>query len=188
MNVLLIGPPGSGKGTQGAVLAQRLGVLHIAAGDLLRAEVEQASPVGRRVQAMMARGELVPDLIILALVLPAVIQAVDQGGYVLDGYPRSVPQAELTRDLSDSLGLRADLVVYLDVAREELMARILARAATEGRADDTEEVVRHRLQVFEEATSPLVAYYRELGVLRVVDANGPVEQVTQAVLALVERG
>jgi adenylate kinase len=187
VKVLLIGPPGSGKGTQGHLLAERLGVRHIAAGDLLRAEVERASPLGRRVEAMMARGELVPDLIVLALLLPAVMQAVDHGGYVLDGYPRSVPQADLSRDLADSLGLRADLALYLDVPQEELLARILARATTENRADDTEDVVRHRLRVFEEATSPLVAYYRELGVLRVVDATGPVDEITETMLGLVQQ-
>lgn len=187
MNVLLIGPPGSGKGTQGTKLAEHLGVQHIAAGDLLRAEVSSGSPIGKRVQDLMARGELVPDLIILALLLPAAIHAVDQGGYVLDGYPRSVPQAELTRDLADTLELRADTVIYLDVPEEELVSRILARAESEGRADDTEEVVKNRLQVFHDATRPLVDYFGDRGILQVVDANQPIEKVTEAVLAIVGR-
>jgi len=186
MKVLIMGPPGSGKGTQGVLLAGRLGVAHIAAGDLLRNEVERDTNIGRRVSALMQRGELVPDLVILALLIPAIVRAGDEGGFVLDGYPRSVAQAELTRDLVDSMHMSADHVIFLDVPKEELLSRILARAEIEGRADDTAEVVANRLKVYEEATRPLVDYYRERGVLHVIEATGPIDEITKKVFAAVE--
>ena len=127
MRVLLIGPPGSGKGTQGERLAARLGVEHIAAGDLLRAEVAARSEIGRQVEVLLDRGELVPDETVVALVLPKVVSAAKSGGYLLDGFPRSVDQAQEARKLADQAGAGPDAVVYLDVARDELMRRILLR-------------------------------------------------------------
>lgn len=185
MKVLLIGPPGSGKGTQGERLASRLGVDHIAAGDLLRAEVAAGTPLGEQVKELIARGELVPDAIVLSLVLPRVLQAAAAGGYILDGFPRSVEQAKEARNLADQVDAGPDAVVYLDVPREELVRRILARARTEGRADDNEHTVQHRLQVFDEATSPLIGYYRERGLLHTIDAGQDADAVTAAILAAI---
>ncbi|MGH8862716.1 MAG: adenylate kinase family protein, partial [Jatrophihabitantaceae bacterium] len=142
MRVLLIGPPGSGKGTQGERLAGRLGVEHIAAGDLLRAEVAAQSELGRQVESMLDRGDLVPDQTIIDLVLPKVIAAAGEGGYLLDGFPRSVDQAVEARKLADQAGAGPDSVIYLDVAREELLRRILRRAQEQGRGDDNEHTVR----------------------------------------------
>ncbi len=187
MNVLLIGPPGSGKGTQGERLAQRLGLEHIAAGDLLRAEVEAGTPLGEKVREFMERGELVPDELIIDLVMPRVLAAARDGGYLLDGFPRSVGQAREARRLAEQEGFSADAAIYLDVPREELVNRILARAKIEGRSDDTSEVVRRRLAVFDDATAPLVEYYRDRGLLRVVDANRSADEVTAAILAELER-
>ena len=182
MNVLLIGPPGSGKGTQGERLAERLGLEHIAAGDLLRAEVDTDTPLGRQVASMMRRGELVPDAVIISLLLPRVLAAAEGDGYLLDGFPRSVEQAVEARKLADLASAGPDAVVYLDAPRDELVRRILARAAIEGRADDNPQTVANRLQVFDEATKPLVEYYRERGLLHVVDANQDAEAVTAAIL------
>lgn len=182
----MMGPPGSGKGTQGVRLAEHLGVAHIAAGDLLRKEVEDDTAIGRRVAAMMQRGDLVPDLVIVALLMPALVRAGDAGGFVLDGYPRSVAQAELTRDLVDRMELSADLAVFLDVPEEELVRRILARASVEGRADDTADVVANRLHVYENATRPLVDYYRDRGVLHVIEASGSIDDITAKVLEAVD--
>src|SRR5919199_5822283 len=120
MNVLLIGPPGAGKGTQGERLAQRLGLQHIAAGDLLRAEVAAGSPVGQQVRSYLDRGELVPDSVILELLLPKVLAAAADTGYLLDGFPRSVAQAREARALAHRAGASPDVVVYLDVPRDEL--------------------------------------------------------------------
>jgi len=182
MNVLLIGPPGSGKGTQGDRLATRLGIEHLAAGDLLRAEVRQGTPLGRQVADIMQRGELVPDLVILSLLMPRVLAAAEASGYLLDGFPRSVEQAREARKLAAQAGAGPDAVVYLDAPREELVRRILARAGVEGRADDNPETVENRLRVFDEATAPLVDHYRDRGLLHVVDAGQDEDAVTAEIL------
>jgi adenylate kinase len=182
MRLLLIGPPGSGKGTQGELLAARLGVEHIAAGDLLRAEVARGTEIGKEVAALLDRGDLVPDETIIALVLPKVVAAADAGGYLLDGFPRSVDQAVEARKLAEQAGAAPDAVIYLDVSREELMRRILRRAEEQNRADDNEETVSNRLHVFDEATRPLVEYYRNRGLLHTIDAARDEQAVTTAIL------
>jgi adenylate kinase len=183
MNVLLIGPPGSGKGTQGERLAQRLGLEHIAAGDLLRAEVAAGTPLGRQVSEMMQRGELVPDVVVLSLLMPKVLAAAEGNGYLLDGFPRSVEQAVEARKLAEQADAGPDAVIYLDAPRDELVRRIVARAATEGRSDDNPETVRNRLEVFDEATAPLVDYYRGRGLLHVINADQDADDVTGDILA-----
>jgi adenylate kinase len=187
VKVLLIGPPGSGKGTQGERLAAHFGVEHIAAGDLLRAEVAADTPLGRQVDGLMQRGDLVPDAIIIDLVLPRVLAAATDGGYLLDGFPRSVDQAIEARNLAEQVGASPDAVVYLDVSREELMRRILGRAAVEGRSDDNEETVANRLHVFDDATRPLIDYYRSRGLLHVIDATPDEDTVTGSILAALHR-
>lgn len=186
MNLLLIGPPGSGKGTQGERLAERLGLEHIAAGDLLRAEVDAQTPVGRRVTDLMQRGDLVPDAVILSLLMPKVLAAADGNGYLLDGFPRSVEQAVEARKLADQAGAGPDAVIYLDAPRDELMRRILARAEIEGRADDNPTTVANRLEVFDEATRPLIDYYREREMLHVIDANMDEQAVTDQIVAALD--
>ncbi len=186
MNVLLIGPPGSGKGTQGERLAQRLGLEHLAAGDLLRAEVDNATPLGNQVAEMMRKGELVPDTVIISLLMPRVLAASEANGYLLDGFPRSVDQALEARKLAELADAGPDAVIYLDAPREELIRRILARAEIEGRADDSLETVTHRLGVFDEATRPLVDYYRKRGLLHIVNADQHEDEVTDEILLALE--
>jgi adenylate kinase len=185
MNLLLIGAPGSGKGTQGQLLSDRFGLVHIAAGDLLRAEVEAGTPIGKEVAGYLDRGELVPDQVVIDLLMPVVIAAVADHGYVLDGFPRSVGQALVARELAEQVDAGADAVIYLEASRDELVRRILARAKTEGRSDDTEDVIHNRLQVFDEATHPLVDYYRGRGLLHVVDANQSEDMVAAHILATI---
>lgn len=185
VKVLLIGPPGSGKGTQGERLASQLDIEHIAAGDLLRAEVGAGTALGQEVAGIMRRGDLVPDVVILSLLLPRVLAAAKGNGYVLDGFPRSVEQAVEARKLAELAGAGPDAVVYLDAPRDELVRRILARAVEQGRADDNEVTVQNRLRVFDEATEPLVDYYRERGLLHVVDANQHEDEVTDAILSAI---
>ncbi|MEP6598443.1 MAG: adenylate kinase [Actinomycetota bacterium] len=186
MNVLLIGPPGSGKGTQGERLSERLGLEHIAAGDLLRAEVESDTDLGNRVRAYLDSGDLVPDALIVELMLPQVVRAARNGGYILDGFPRSVPQAITARKLAEEAGIVADAAIYLDVPRDELVERITARARDEGRTDDTPEVVQNRLQVYAESTHPLIDYYRGRGLLHTIDASRSEDEVTAAILDALE--
>jgi adenylate kinase len=186
MNVLLIGPPGSGKGTQGERLAQRLGLAHIAAGDLLREEVQAGTEVGRDAKTYIDRGDLVPDAVILDLVLPRVLAAAAATGYLLDGFPRSVAQAQEARRLADRAGAAPRVVLYLDVPRDELVRRILARAAEQGRSDDNPATVRNRLEVFDEVTKPLIDYYRSRGLLKVIGADRDPDAVTAEILSALD--
>jgi adenylate kinase len=185
MKLLLIGPPGSGKGTQGQLLSDRFGLAHIAAGDLLRAEVDAATPLGKEAADYLDRGELVPDQLVIDLIMPIVVAAAEGNGYVLDGFPRSVGQALVARGLAEESGAGPDAVIYLEATRDELVQRILARAKVEGRSDDTAEVVHNRLEVFDEATHPLVDYYRSRGLLHVIDADLNEEDVAALILAAV---
>jgi len=183
VRLLLLAPPGAGKGTQGERLAARFGVRHIAAGDVLRAEARAGSQLGLEIAAHQARGDLVPDQIVLDLLTPVIVEAAARGGYILDGFPRSLPQATAAAELGAQLGVALHAVVYLSAPEEVLTRRLLGRASQSGRSDDTGEVIRHRLQVFAETTGPLVAYYTERGILITVDADQPPESVTADILA-----
>jgi len=186
MRIMLLGAPGSGKGTQGQRLATHFGVPHLASGDLLRAEVRAATDLGRRVAGYLDSGRLVPDELISDLMLPAALAAAAAGGYILDGFPRSAAQAERADALLDRSGAGLRHVLFLAVAADELLDRLLRRAATSGRTDDTAEVIADRLRVFEDETRPLIEHYRGLGVLREVAADQPVDRVTEAILAALE--
>jgi adenylate kinase len=186
MKLLLIGPPGSGKGTQGVRLAERFGVEHIAAGDLLRHEVETQTPLGQQVADYLDRGELVPDQLIIDLVMPKLLAAAAANGYVLDGFPRSVGQAVEARRLAEREDSAATAAVFLDAPEDELADRLLKRAMTEGRSDDTAEVIHTRLRVFNEVTQPLLDFYAARGLLHVVDATESVDDVTAAIIDALE--
>ena len=183
MRLLLLAPPGAGKGTQGDRLAARLGVRHIAAGDLLRAEARAGTPGGDQIAGFQERGDLVPDQLVIDLLLPVVIEAAAHGGYILDGFPRTLPQATAAAELGVRFDVTLDAVVYLYAPDTVLTRRLLARASQDGRVDDTADVIRHRLQVFAEMTGPLVAYYRKRGILVAVDADQPPESVTAEIQA-----
>ena len=183
MRLLLLAPPGGGKGTQGERLAGRLGVQHISAGELLRAQARADTAVGREIAAYQQRGDLVPDAIVFEVLTPVVVAAVARGGYILDGFPRTLPQATDAADLGARLGLTLDAVVYLHAPQAVLVQRLLDRAMQGGRSDDTAAVIRHRLEVFTTTTSPLIAYYRDRGILLAVDADQPPEAVTSEILA-----
>jgi adenylate kinase len=182
MRLLLLAPPGAGKGTQGARLADRLGVQHVSAGELLRAEARAGTPSGREVAGYLQRGDLVPDAIVFDVLTPVVVAAVARGGYILDGFPRTLPQATAAADLGARLGLTLHAVVSLYAPEAVLVQRLLGRAGQSGRSDDTADVIRHRLEVFATTTSPLIAYYRDRGILLEVDADRPPEAVTTEIL------
>lgn len=177
MRLLLIGPPGSGKGTQGARIAAHFGIAHIASGDLLREEVAAKTPIGAQAAGLMAAGELVPDDLILSMVMPRVLASGRASGYVLDGFPRSLGQAVEARHIAEQHQLALQHVVRFQVPQEELIARLLNRARIEGRPDDTREVIIRRLAVFEEATAPLLEYYAERGILIEIDATQSPDEV-----------
>ena len=188
MRVLMIAPPGAGKGTQGALIAAHFNIPHIATGELLRDHVAQQTELGREVQRHLDRGELVPDEIVLDMVREAFHAAREQagGGYVLDGIPRNMRQARATYEMARELDMTANVALHLQVEERELVRRLLARAALEGRADDTEEVIRRRLEVYHRVTHPIVSWYAELGILVSVDARRPPEQVGREILTAPE--
>jgi adenylate kinase len=177
VRLLLLAPPGAGKGTQGERLAAWSGVRHIAAGDLLRAQAQAGGRLGREIAACQARGDLVPDRIVLDVLTPAVTGAAARGGYILDGFPRTLPQAIAAAELAARLGVTLEAAVYLYAPEAVLTRRLLDRARRSGRADDTPGVIGHRLRVFAETTGPLVPYYTERGILAGVDADQPPDTV-----------
>ncbi len=172
--IVLLGPPGAGKGTQAQLLAERVGVPAISTGDMLRAAVAAGSELGRRVEDVMASGALVDDALMAEVVRGRLTQPDTDKGYLLDGYPRTLPQAETLAGILDDAGQRLDAVLLVDVPSDVLVRRALLR----GRGDDKEEVIRERLRVYREKTEPLIGYYRERGLLREIDGNRPVEDVT----------
>jgi adenylate kinase len=177
-----MGPPGSGKGTQGERLAEQFRIPHIAVGDLLRSEVESSTPLGQQVEATMQRGELISDELITELIEPYIAQAVSDGGFILDGFPRTLVQAVTARQAANRHNVDADVVVWLDVSPQALIARMMERSGEQGRSDDTTETISRRLQVYEEATRPLLDYYQGRGLLVTVDASRTPDEVTAAAL------
>lgn len=187
--LLLIGPPGAGKGTQAAILATTYNIPAISTGDIFRANVKNETPLGLEVKAIMARGEYVPDTLTNAIVADRLREADATGGFLLDGYPRTIDQVnELDRILSDD-GTALDAVVLITADTDEVVARLLKRAEIEGRADDTEEVIRHRMSVYQEQTAPLIETYAARDLVVEVDGLGAVEDVTARIVsALADKG
>ena len=176
--LLFLGPPGAGKGTQAAQLAASHGLLHLSTGDLLRAEVAAGSALGQEAAAVMARGELVSDQLVLAIVRSRLLG--HQGGWLLDGFPRNLAQAEALDQLLGELEQRIELVVLMQLDDELLLQRLLGR----GRQDDTEAVIRHRLEVYRQQTAPLIAHYRQQLLLQSVEAAGDIAEITGRIEAL----
>jgi adenylate kinase len=181
VRLVLLGAPGAGKGTQGVVLADHFSVAHISSGELLRTHVAAESELGREVGAYLARGELVPDELVLAVVGDAVAAATKTGGYILDGFPRTLAQAEQAYALAEPAGLAADAVIYLAVPDEAARERLAARAEV-GRTDDADAaVIERRLRVFHAETQPLLEYYQGRNVLVTVDAVQLPDAVSAAI-------
>jgi adenylate kinase len=180
-NLLLLGPPGSGKGTQATRLAARLGVPHVSTGDLLRAAVAEGTPLGREAKATMERGELVPDAVVIGVAIERLARPDAKTGFVLDGFPRTLAQAEALDAELARLGTKLDRCLALRVDEEELVARLVARARIEGRTDDNEATIRNRMRVYRTQTEPLIAYYRGRGLLREIEGMGTIEEVERKI-------
>jgi adenylate kinase len=183
MRVLLIGPPGAGKGTQASRIADHFDLARIATGDLLREQVANGTELGKVAKEFMDKGDLVPDDIVIEMTRDRMVQANQEGGYILDGYPRTLPQAEAAYRWAVARGIPFDLTLYFEIEEEELLARLAGRAREEHRSDDTEETVRHRLEVFASQTHPLVDYYRRRGILVPINAVGPVDAISEEIFA-----
>ena len=187
MRLLLIGAPGAGKGTQATRIAEHFHVAHISSGDLLREHVAKGTDIGRQAQEYMERGDLVPDVIVLNMLRKPVVDATAAGGYVLDGFPRTVEQAEAAYAIAKDLGVEVQVAVHLEVDPVSLVARLVARGAETGRTDDTPEVIEHRIAVYEERTRPLIEYYRQRERLVSVNGDRPIDEVTWSVIVQLQR-
>ena len=182
MRIVLLGAPGSGKGTQGEKIVDSFGVTHISTGDVLRAEVAAGSPLGIQAKEVMDAGGLVPDEIILGIARERIGQLDPAKGFMFDGFPRTQAQAEGLDAILDEVGQPLDCVVLFDVDNDEIMTRLLARK----RADDNEDTIRTRLQVYSDQTAPLISYYRDQGKLRVVKGVGDVDQIFETIRGVLE--
>ena len=187
MRLILMGPPGAGKGTQAKVISARLGVPAVSTGDIFRANVSEGTPLGVEAKRYMDAGDYVPDEVTNGMVRDRLAQDDAKAGFLLDGYPRTVAQVEELDSMLADAGKALDAVVVLTVNDEELVQRLLHRAETEGRTDDTEEVIRHRQDVYNDQTAPLLAVYADRGMLVEVDGMGSVEEISERISAALDR-
>ena len=185
MRVILLAPPGAGKGTQGERIASRYDVPHISSGDLFRQEVASGSELGNQLRAYVERGDLVPDNLVVQLIADRVIEAAaESGGYVLDGFPRTLPQAEAAAEIAKTTNATAQAALHLDAPRDVLIKRLAGRG--QNRADDSEAVVRHRLEVYDQSTKPLIDYYVSRGILMHVDASLSMDEVSKEIFRMLD--
>ena len=184
MRLVFLGPPGAGKGTQAKLLAEKRGLLHLSTGDMFRSAIARGTPTGLRAKSFMDKGQLVPDEVVDALVDERLKEKDSRGGFLLDGYPRNLTQAEALEGILAARGEKLDAVVYLDVPDEVLIERIVKRGEQSGgeRADDTADVAKERLRVYHEHTSPLVDHYESASLLHRVDGTPGIEDVHAAIL------
>ena len=190
MNLLVLGPQGAGKGTQAQRIAAEFGIPHISTGDMFRAAIAGDTPLGRQVKPILDRGELVPDVLTIELIENRLAAPDAAGGFVLDGFPRNLDQANALDDLLDRLGRGLDAALFFDLADDVAVGRLLRRAELENRSDDTPEVIDRRLRTYHAETEPVVEHYRTTGRLVPVDAGGEITEVwaeTQAALEHVRR-
>ncbi len=180
--LIFLGPPGAGKGTQAKILASQYQIPHISTGDILREAVKTQTPLGKKAQSYMDRGELVPDYLIIDLIKERLSQSDAAQGWILDGFPRNVNQASFLEKLLTELNLSADSVLNLEVPDEVLVERLLARK----RKDDNEETIRRRLEIYHKDTVPVISFYRDRNILQVVAGNAPMEEVTNSLKAIIE--
>jgi adenylate kinase len=188
MRLLIVGPPGSGKGTQGVRIAEIYGIPAISTGDIFRENIKDGTELGKQVQSIVESGSYVPDSLTNELVRERLAQEDALGGFLLDGYPRTADQVEELDKLLDESGAKLDAVVQLVADVDEVVSRLRKRALEQGRADDTEEVLRHRQEVYAEQTAPLIDIYGARGLVLVVDALGGIDEVTERIVsALAQR-
>jgi adenylate kinase len=185
-NLIVFGPPGSGKGTQSVMIAEKYNLVHLSTGDVLRREIREKSPLGLKVQGVMEKGELVSDDLLLEILRSAFRQAGNPKGFVLDGYPRTVRQARDLDELLAEKGENVTLALALEVNEEEVVARLLKRAQLEGRKDDTEDVIRNRMKVYHEQTHPLMEYYNKQQKLKSLAGGGSIEDIFNDICKVID--
>ena len=185
MRIVLLGPPGSGKGTKAAMLVEHLDLPHISTGALLRNAAKRGTELGLKAKAITDKGELVPDKIMSDMIEERLSRDDVANGFILDGYPRTVAQAESLDVMLKRLGQPADEAILIDINEEQIIKRIAKRAKKEGRSDDTEETVRNRMRVYREQTAPVADYYAQQGVLTRVLGEGKIEEIFQRILSVI---
>jgi adenylate kinase len=186
MNVVLLGAPGAGKGTQAKRIKEKYGIPHVSTGDMFRAEKAAGSELGLKLQEYMDAGRLVPDQLVLDIVSARLGQPDTEKGFLLDGFPRTAGQAEALASILASKSKPLDKVVYLKLSEAEAVNRLLGRAKTEGRSDDTPETIKKRMSVFNDLTEPLIAYYHAEGLLETINGEASVDEVAVAVAAVLD--
>jgi adenylate kinase len=188
MRLLMVAPPGAGKGTQADLLAKHYGIAHLSSGELFRREVAAGTEIGTAAAAYLERGDLVPDELVIELLTAPLLEAVAHGGYVLDGFPRTLRQAEEAYEVARRLeDVELQAVVYLEVGRDELLRRLLSRGGREGRNDDDEATINHRLDVFDRETQPLLRFYAGRGLVVNINGQKSVDDVFADIVEAVDR-
>lgn len=187
MRLLIMGPPGAGKGTQATAVAEHFGIPAISTGDIFRANVAQGTPLGLEAKRFMDAGEYVPDEVTNNMVRNRIAESDTAGGFLLDGYPRTLAQVEELDGMVAETGHQIDAVLCLTVDKEAVVSRLLKRAETEGRADDTEDVIRRRLEVYAEETEPLIKVYDARGLVVSVDGMGEIDQVQERIFRALDQ-
>ncbi|WP_144874253.1 adenylate kinase [Microbacterium sp. 1.5R] len=187
--LLIVGPQGSGKGTQGVRIAESYGIPVVSTGDMFRANIKEGTPLGQQVTEILDRGDLVPDELTSEIVRDRLSQDDAANGFLLDGYPRNTAQVAHLEEFLGARGESLDAVILLDVPRDESMARLKLRAAEQGRSDDTEAAIAHRLDIYEHETAPILEVYGERGIVDRIDGVGSLDEITDRVFAaLAARG
>lgn len=187
LNLILFGPPGSGKGTQAAKLVDKYQLLHISTGDLFRYEMKNDTPLGMKAKEYMAKGELVPDEVTIGMLKNKVEANLDANGFIFDGFPRTMPQAKALEDYLGTKSLEVDALVALQVDDDEIVARILNRGKTSGRADDNDEsIIRNRIEVYKQETSPIFDYFGEKQKSHAVEGLGTIDEIFDRLCVLIE--
>lgn len=184
MNLILVGPPGAGKGTQGYKLSKQYSIPEISTGDILRSAVREGTPLGQEAKNYMERGALVPDAVIIGIVCERLTQDDTRNGFILDGFPRTVPQAEALTTMSQAQGCPIEHVISIEVPEEELLQRLAGRREVERRHDDTDDAIRYRFEVYCRDTAPLIEYYRQRGLLRAISGVGTIEDIFQRITSI----
>lgn len=186
LNLILFGPPGAGKGTQAAKLADTYRLMHISTGDILRNEIALSTPLGVKVKSIIDRGELVSDAVLIEILQSVIDKHHEVEGFIFDGFPRTIPQAEALERILSAGGHKIAAVISLEVEEEELIRRLLNRAIELGRSDDTEDVIRKRQEIYALQTKPLLEYYRKTGLLREIFGMGTIAQIFKKLCGVID--
>ncbi len=188
INLVLFGPPGAGKGTQAAFLSRAYKLIHLSTGDILREEIAADTPIGQTAKDIICRGELVPDSMVIDLIQEKLDKNPRANGFLFDGFPRTVPQAEALDTLLIHYGRSVSAMLSLEVEKEELIARLMNRGTTSGRDDDSNHsIIENRIEIYNQKTAPLISYYRNAGKYESINGTGTIEEITSRLKALIEK-